>query len=457
MAEQCRRLIQQSDESAPSLPKALQPKHLLWMCDQIEKHAEGGPATKLHRWIGFVQAAMLANRMLDLDGLKAMFDQAQAADTQRCEESEDLTDHQQVLSSLPTDLENIVCETLRLSYIEFKGIGTNLACRSGVSPDARNMAELSALAESIEAKFGLPIEIVSGGNSANLLWAFSGAQTGRINNLRWGESLLLGREPLYRRPIDGLDTDAITLIAEGIESKVKPTQPWGEIGQTAFGAKPRALDRGNISQSILAIGIPRHGSRWTYSHVNLMQVTVKVYSKNPPRKNTTGVLTNVVDPRYPKRGIFVTNTRDFAGKEGVASIWDARFDDSGNQRGYFDVPVERIGYSPEMPPIDSGLNLTVLRSVKDLYRSDADRIRMGAEFASKAAPPGTVVYGLTYSLPPSRSRGWVGTVSSAGPAWVTVDYKQGDYRLKPMDYTRESCDIYGLGRSEERKRPYRRD
>ncbi len=50
---------------------SLQLKHLLWMCDRIETHAEGGPATKLHRWIGFVQAAMLANRMLDLDGLKA--------------------------------------------------------------------------------------------------------------------------------------------------------------------------------------------------------------------------------------------------------------------------------------------------------------------------------------------------------------------------------------------------
>ena len=139
----------------------------------------------------------------------------------------------------------------------------------------------------------------------------------------------------------------------------------------------------------------------------------------------------MVDPRYPKRGIFVTNTRDFAGKKGVASIWDARFDDSGNQRGYFDVQVERIGYSPEMPPFDNGLNLTVLRSVKDLYRSDADRIRMGAEFANKAAPLGTKVYGLTYSLPPRLSRGWLGTVSSAGPAWVTVDYRGGDYRLNP--------------------------
>lgn len=152
------------------------------------------------------------------------------------------------------DLENTVRDTLRLPNIVFKGIGTNLACRSGVSPDATNMAELSALAGAIEATFGLTLDIVSGGNSANLQWALGGADTGRINNLRLGESILLGRDPLHRQPIDGLFTDAITLIAEVIESKVKPSQPWGEIAQTAFGQGTPASDRGYIMQTILAIG-----------------------------------------------------------------------------------------------------------------------------------------------------------------------------------------------------------
>ncbi|MDB4484019.1 alanine racemase, partial [bacterium] len=113
---------------------------------------------------------------------------------------------------MPGDLENTVRETLRLPNIVLKGIGTNLACRCGVSPDTRNMAELSALADSIEATFGLTLEIVSGGNSANLNWALGGSDIGRINDLRLGESILLGREPLHRQPIDGLHTDAITLI-----------------------------------------------------------------------------------------------------------------------------------------------------------------------------------------------------------------------------------------------------
>lgn len=156
---------------------------------------------------------------------------------------------------MPNDLIDTVRETLRLPNIVFKGIGTNLACRSGASPDARNMAVLTELADSIEATFGLKVDIVSGGNSANIQWAFSGAETGRINNLRLGESILLGRETLHRQPIDGLHTDAIMLIAEVIESKVKPSQPSGDIAQTAFGEQPTVTDRGPITQTILAIGI----------------------------------------------------------------------------------------------------------------------------------------------------------------------------------------------------------
>jgi len=162
---------------------------------------------------------------------------------------------------MPADLEATVRETLRLPNVVLKGIGANLACRSGVSPDAENMAELSALADTTEATFGSALgpgvrprlDIVSGGSSANLEWALSGVDTGRINDLRLGESLLLGLEPLHRQPIDGLYTDAITLVAEVIEAKVKPSQPWGTLAQTAFGDQPPAEDRGDTLQIILGI------------------------------------------------------------------------------------------------------------------------------------------------------------------------------------------------------------
>ena len=155
---------------------------------------------------------------------------------------------------MPGDLVETVRKTLRLPNIVFKGIGTNLACHRGVSPDATNMARLSALADSIQEKCGHSVDVVSGGNSANLQWALGGEDVGRINNLRLGESILLGREPLHRKPIDGLHTNAITLTAEVIESKVKPSQPWGTIGQTAFEQKQPDTRQGDFSQSIVAIG-----------------------------------------------------------------------------------------------------------------------------------------------------------------------------------------------------------
>lgn len=156
---------------------------------------------------------------------------------------------------MPADLMAAVLETLSLPNIVFKGLGANLACRSGASPDDTNMGELSRLATMIEETFDISLEIVSGGNSANLEWVFNSEYTGRINNLRLGESILLGREALHRHKIDGLHTDAITLVAEVIESKLKPTKPWGNLAQTAFGTRPVATNRGTVSQSILAIGL----------------------------------------------------------------------------------------------------------------------------------------------------------------------------------------------------------
>lgn len=157
---------------------------------------------------------------------------------------------------MPGDLERTAREILRFPNIALMGIGANLACRSGVTPDIKNMAELSAMANSIEGTFNLEfgLKTVSGASSGNLPWALGGADTGRINNLRLGESILLGLEPLHRRPIDGLHVDAITLVAEVIESKTKPSLPWGDIAQTAFGEKPPTEDRRSIAHTIVAIG-----------------------------------------------------------------------------------------------------------------------------------------------------------------------------------------------------------
>lgn len=155
------------------------------------------------------------------------------------------------------DVPAMVGVTRRLRRLRLAGLGTNLACQSGVIPNDRNMSELSRLADQIEAMGNGELEVVSGGNSANLPWALSTGDVGRVNQLRIGESILLGTEPLHRTVLPGLHSDAIRLVAEVIEVAVKPAQPWGERAQTAYGELPEQATptgAGTVRQAILALG-----------------------------------------------------------------------------------------------------------------------------------------------------------------------------------------------------------
>lgn len=141
------------------------------------------------------------------------------------------------------------CANLRLV-----GLGTNLACQNGVVPDEVNMGVLSGLVETVEAQHGVHLAVVSGGNSANLDWALCTPDVGRVNDLRLGEALLLGVEPLHRRPLPGLHTDAFDLTGELIEVTDKPARPWGSRAQGAYGEVAERTRTGTIRQGIVALG-----------------------------------------------------------------------------------------------------------------------------------------------------------------------------------------------------------
>jgi ornithine racemase len=155
---------------------------------------------------------------------------------------------------LPSDLSDFVRETLLLKHIKIAGIGCNLACYGGIIPDSQKMYELSRLANEIEKDFQIKLEIISGGNSANYEWYKLSQNTGRINNLRLGESILLGRETVHRKAIPKMYTNAFKLIAEVIESKEKPSIPNGTVGQNSFGVVPTFHDRGDCQRVIVALG-----------------------------------------------------------------------------------------------------------------------------------------------------------------------------------------------------------
>ncbi|NNK84017.1 MAG: alanine/ornithine racemase family PLP-dependent enzyme [Desulfobacterales bacterium] len=155
---------------------------------------------------------------------------------------------------LPCDLSQFIRKTLSLSHIKIVGIGCNLACYGGVKPDGKNMHELSELVDIIKKEFKISLEIISGGNSANYEWFNSAQDIGEINNLRVGESILLGCETLHRNAIPGLHTSAFQLVAEVIESKQKPSLPFGQICQDAFGKVRNFQDRGIRQRAIIALG-----------------------------------------------------------------------------------------------------------------------------------------------------------------------------------------------------------
>ncbi|NAY91204.1 alanine/ornithine racemase family PLP-dependent enzyme [Muricauda sp. JGD-17] len=155
---------------------------------------------------------------------------------------------------MPSEMNAIVKEVLNMEGLALMGIGTNLACFGGISPDADKMNELSSIAIRLEEKFKITLAMVSGGNSANYNWFTSSKDVGRINSFRLGESIFLGKEALCRKTIPGLFTDIFTLMAEVIEAKRKPSQPYGEVYQNASGDIPSSKNKGLMDRAILAIG-----------------------------------------------------------------------------------------------------------------------------------------------------------------------------------------------------------
>lgn len=155
---------------------------------------------------------------------------------------------------LPENIVETVNYILNLKNIKLIGLGVNLTCYGGVIPSRSNLNQLVQCAEVIEEKFNIKLEIISGGNSSSLFLLEEENIPSRINNLRLGEAISLGRESAFGEHVEGTSNDACILKAEIIELKEKPSIPRGEIGMDAFGNKPIFEDRGVRKRAILAIG-----------------------------------------------------------------------------------------------------------------------------------------------------------------------------------------------------------
>lgn len=152
------------------------------------------------------------------------------------------------------DLKDYVKQILELDGIEFLGIGTNLACFSGVLPTYKNMKELVDLKYELEDFFNIKIPIVSGGNTSTLKLIDDNELPAGINQFRVGEAILIGRDVSRNRIVPGTYQDTFILVAQIIELKEKPSIPRGKLGRDAFGNIPKFVNKGIIKRAILALG-----------------------------------------------------------------------------------------------------------------------------------------------------------------------------------------------------------
>jgi predicted amino acid racemase len=152
------------------------------------------------------------------------------------------------------DVTSTVREIIKLDNIKLIGLGTNLTCYGGVIPDRENLGKLIDLKLDVEKTFGLSLSVISGGNSSSLYMVMNDTMPEEINQLRIGESIVLGRETAYGLPVPNCYEDAFILKGEIIEIKSKPTLPRGIIGMDAFGNKPDFKDDGIKKRAIIAVG-----------------------------------------------------------------------------------------------------------------------------------------------------------------------------------------------------------
>jgi predicted amino acid racemase len=155
---------------------------------------------------------------------------------------------------MPSEAMSVAREMLTPPGIELVGIGTNVSCIGGVLPTQENTQLLVDVTEDIERTLGIQFRVVSGGHTASLALIERGEMSSRVNQLRIGEGILLGVDSAGNWPLPCPYQDAFSVVAEVIETDIKPSLPEGPITVDAFGRTPSWKDLGPRGRAILAIG-----------------------------------------------------------------------------------------------------------------------------------------------------------------------------------------------------------
>ncbi len=141
-----------------------------------------------------------------------------------------------------------------LPHLYLAGIACNLTCLSFIKASTEKLEQLLETAKHVKEATGAQDLIISGGNSGTLKLALEDGVPEGVNNLRLGESLLIGKERDSYTYLPNTCKDTFILQAEIVELKKKPSLPWGEVNADSFGNIASFEDRGQQWRAILAIG-----------------------------------------------------------------------------------------------------------------------------------------------------------------------------------------------------------
>jgi predicted amino acid racemase len=164
--------------------------------------------------------------------------------------------------AMPQEADALCRLALELPGLDLAGVACNLNCLCGVLPTPDNMQGFAAFVERLEEELGLRFRTVSGGHTGNLRFLDSGCMPERIDHVRVGEGILLGRDSYSDADLPSPYSDAFKVYAEVVEVKEKPSAPEGETGPDAFMRTHDWPDLGVRRRAIVAMGEIDLDVRW---------------------------------------------------------------------------------------------------------------------------------------------------------------------------------------------------
>lgn len=151
------------------------------------------------------------------------------------------------------ELPPIVEHLRRLTHVSVRGIGTTMACLSGVLPDGEVIDHLRRVKEFLQKELKGEIIVSVGGTTFLALWE-ENRKVQKVDEVRFGEALLFGSDISRKRDIPWLRQGAFTLYAEVVEVRTKEPLKNKRRGYDAFGKECSADSNGPRRRVLVALG-----------------------------------------------------------------------------------------------------------------------------------------------------------------------------------------------------------